>query len=108
MLFFPGKSDDWIKYMIFPRKSDDLIKYMIFSGKNMIGSNILHFLVCFECGFPVLDEVRRVATSLSRRVLLKRGFGTAGCGLKERRRRVSLNNFAIFLLLGGCALKPQN
>jgi hypothetical protein len=61
-----------------------------------------------ESRFPVLAGVRRVATSLSRRVLLKGGFGAAGCGLKERHRRVSLNVLAIFLLVGGCGLKPQN
>ena len=52
-----------------------------------------------EIRFPVLAGVRRVATSLSR--ILKRGFGAAGCGLKERRRRVSLNDFAVFVLFGG-------
>jgi hypothetical protein len=61
-----------------------------------------------ESRFPVLDGPRRVATSLSRRVLLSGGVDAAGCGLKERRRRVSLNILAVFVLFGGCALKPEN
>ena len=61
-----------------------------------------------ESRFPVLDEPRRVATSLSRRVPLKGGVDAVGCDLKERHRRVSLNVLAIFLLLGGCGLKAEN
>ena len=61
-----------------------------------------------ESRFPVLDASRRVATCLSRRVLLKGGVDAVGCGLKERHRRVSLNILAFFVLLGGCGLKPEN
>ena len=56
-----------------------------------------------ESRFPVLDASRRVATSLSRRVLLSGGVDAAGSCLKERRRRVSLNVLAVFLLFGGLA-----
>ena len=61
-----------------------------------------------ESRFLVLAGVRRVATSLSRRVLLSGGVDAVRSCLKERRRRVSLNVFAVFVLFGGCALKPEN
>ena len=56
-----------------------------------------------ESRFPVLGASRRVATSLSRRVLLKGGVDAVRSCLKGRRRRVSLNIFVVFLLFGGLA-----
>ena len=56
-----------------------------------------------ESRFLVLAAARRVATGLSRRVLLKGGVDVAGCGLKERHRRVSLNIFAVFVFFRGLA-----
>ena len=56
-----------------------------------------------ESRFPVLAGPRRVATGLSRRVLLKGGVDAVGSCLKERRRRVSLNVFAVFVLFEGFA-----
>ena len=61
-----------------------------------------------ESRFPVLGGARRGDVSLSRRVLLSGGVDAAGSTLKERRRRVSLNILAVFLLFGGCGLKPEN
>ena len=61
-----------------------------------------------ESRFPVLAGARRVATSLSPRVILKGGVDAVGSCLKERRRRVSLNVFAVFVHHEGCALKPEN